>query len=141
MEYNLQKWVSPKNHWLVLVLAHLLVGSCINRLKTDQQQLNTDLVKICWYTNGKLNVKELLENEPTTATPRRTTGAVENFESGIEAAGHMGNKEFTGFYWAKGRDNVLPSLYVGSSWKLKTYSPLMKVYWTLEYWIHPVASR
>lgn len=78
-------------------------------------QLNTDLVKeFVGVCHGKIErVKELLENEPQLLHASHDWGGGD-FESGIEAAGHVGNKEIANFLLSKGaRYNVYLACMLG----------------------------
>lgn len=77
--------------------------------------LNTDLVKeFVGVCHGKFDrVKELLENEPQLLHSSHDWGGGD-FESGIEAAGHVGNRDIANYLMAKGaRYNIYLACMLG----------------------------
>lgn len=77
--------------------------------------LNTDLVKeFVGVSHGKFDrMKELLESEPQLLHSSYDWGGGD-FESGIEAAGHVGNKEIANYLLSKGaRYNIYLACMLG----------------------------
>jgi hypothetical protein len=77
--------------------------------------LNIDLVKeFVGASHGKFDrVKELLESEPLLLHSSYDWGGGD-FESGIEAAGHVGNKEIANYLLSKGaRYNIYLACMLG----------------------------
>ena len=99
----------------------LLGGICLPfalHAQTQQDKpapLQGDLVKeFVSVSHGDLNkVKELLENEPQLLHVSHDWGGGD-FESGIEAAGHMGNKDIATYLLEKGaRYNIYLACMLG----------------------------
>lgn len=88
-------------------------------MSTPQQEkpapLNTELVKeFVGVSHGKADrMKELLGNEPQLLHSSYDWGGGD-FESGIEAAGHVGNKEIANYLLAQGaRYNIYLACMLG----------------------------
>lgn len=97
---------------LALALPFLVRGK---QAQDKPAPLNGELVKeFVGASHGKFDrVKELLENEPQLLHASHDWGGGD-FESGIEAAGHVGNKEIASFLLDKGaRYNIYLACMLG----------------------------
>lgn len=100
------------------VLGGISLVPAMHALGQDQarpQPINLDIVKeFVSVSHGKFDrVREMLENDPQLLHVSNDWGGGD-FESGIEAAGHVGNKEIANYLLGKGaRYNIYLACMLG----------------------------